>query len=174
MNRRLRAGRHFAGAALRLLPAALVFASLGGCLDPNFIGVQDYGSVNGRVIDAKTNAPVNGAIVSVGSLEVQHTVSDGTFLLNHIPAGSQTLLVQAPGYASASVRIEIVKGQSAQAGLVSLASGLPGAAPAPKSSILLPPGVATPQPSGSAQPSTSPGASPGPSTAPAPGVTATP
>ncbi len=30
---------------------------LGGCLDPNDIGIQDYGSVNGRVIDAKTNAP---------------------------------------------------------------------------------------------------------------------
>ncbi|MGP6158480.1 MAG: carboxypeptidase regulatory-like domain-containing protein [Vulcanimicrobiaceae bacterium] len=154
------------GTSLRRLIIPAIAACLGGCIDPNYIGVQDYGSVNGRVIDAKTRAPLNGAIVSVGSLEVQHTVSDGSFLLNHVPAGAQTLLVQAPGYRTASVQIEILKGQVAPAGLVSLPSGLPGAGPAPISTILLPAGVATPQPSATTQAAPSP--SPGPSASPAP------
>jgi hypothetical protein len=139
-----------------------VAALLGGCLDPNDIGIQDYGSVNGRVIDAKTNAPVNGAIVSVGSLEVQHTVSDGSFLLDHVPTGTQTLLIQAPGYRTATLQIAVAKGQVAPAGLVSLPSLLPGAGPVPQSTVSLPPGLATPQPS--ASPSAGP--SPSPSTAP--------
>jgi hypothetical protein len=159
----------------RLRLFAPVFAALlGGCIDPNYIGVQDYGSVNGRVIDAKTNVPVNGAIVSVGSLEVQHTVSDGSFLLNHIPVGTQTMVVQAPGYRTTTLQIAVVKGQVAPAGLVSLASELPGAAPVPHATLSLPPGVATPQPAGtpavspSATPSSAPNAGPSPTPAASP------
>jgi hypothetical protein len=170
MNRRLQAARRFAGALLRWLSVPALAASLGGCQDPNFIGVQDYGSVNGRVIDAKTKGPVNGAIVSVGSLEVRHTVSDGSFLLDHVPAGTQTLLVQAPGYRTATLSIAILKGQVAPAGLVSLTSGLPGAGPVPTSTVSLPPGLATPQPPAS-PPSAAPGSGPSPSPSPSPAAT---
>jgi hypothetical protein len=146
----------------RSLLALAVAAVLAGCVDPNYIGVQDYGSINGRIIDAATDRPLNGAIVSVGSLSVQHTVSDGSFLLDRIPVGTQTLMIQAPGYKTSSLAIAVVKGQAAPAGLVSLVSLLPGAGPAPKSAISLPPSLATPPPS----------ASPAPSGTPLPSVTA--
>jgi hypothetical protein len=149
------------------VPAVAVL--LGGCLDPNDIGVQDYGAVNGRVIDAKTHGPVNGAIVSVGSLEVQHTVSDGSFLLEHVPTGTQTLLIQAPGYRTATLQLAVAKGQVAPAGLVSLPSQLPGAGPVPTSTVSLPPGLAPPpgvEPSGSPAPGTGPSGSPAPGAGP--------
>jgi hypothetical protein len=168
MKRRLRVTRRRAGAVLRWLSVPAAAALLGGCQDPNFIGVQDYGSVNGRVIDAKTKIPVNGAIVSVGSLEVQHTVSDGTFLLDHVPTGTQTLLVQAPGYRTATLSIAILKGGVAPAGLVPLPSVLPGAGPVPTSTVSLPPGLATAQPNASPTASAQPGAAPSPGPSPSP------
>ena len=140
----------------RSLLVLAVAAALAGCIDPNAIGVQDFGSINGRVIDAATNRPLNGAIVSVGSLSVQHTVSDGSFLLDRIPVGTQTLMIQAAGYRTSSLAIAVVKAQAAPAGLVSLVSLLPGAGPAPKSTISLPSSLATAPPSASPAPSGSP------------------
>ncbi len=147
----------------RSLLVLAVAALLAGCLDPNAIGVQDYGSINGRVIDAATNRALNGAIVSVGSLSVQHTVFDGSFLLDRIAVGTQTLMIQAAGYKTSSLSIAVVKGQSAPAGLVPLVSLLPGAGPAPKSTISLPSSLATPPPSASPAPSGTPLPSPEPS-----------
>ena len=81
--------------------AALGLAlALAGCANPNLIGVQDYGSVPGRVFDATTNQPIANAIVSVGSLVTGHTDGTGAFNLVNVPVGTQLVNVTANGYVS--------------------------------------------------------------------------
>lgn len=91
-----------------------------GCVNPNVIGVQDYGTVTGRVIDANTNQPINGALVSVGSLIAQHTLGDGTFTLTMVPIGGQTVNATANGYNMNSVTVSVVKDQTSDAGNIAL------------------------------------------------------
>ncbi len=50
------------------------------------VGVQDYGRVTGRVLDAMTNRPIPDAMVSVGSLFVSGR-RPGGFMLAHVPVG---------------------------------------------------------------------------------------
>jgi hypothetical protein len=104
----------------RLLAAAASLA-LAACVNPNAIGVQDSGSINGRVIDATTQQPIGGAIVSVNSLVNQTTNSGGVFLLQNVPIGVQTLTVYANGYQTSTVQnINVIKGQNSNVGLVLL------------------------------------------------------
>jgi hypothetical protein len=92
-SRRLRLG----------LLVAVLAATLGdkGC-DPNYIGVQDYGAITGRVIDAKTNGPISGALVSVGSLYVTRSDPQGAFTLPKVPIGTQQVVITATGYQAPS------------------------------------------------------------------------
>jgi hypothetical protein len=106
--------------APRLAAVALLLA-LAACVNPNAIGVQDTGSINGRVIDASSQQPIANAIVSVSALINQQTGSGGVFLLQNVPVGVQTLTVYANGYQTNTVpNINVVKGQNSDVGLVLL------------------------------------------------------
>ncbi len=67
--------------------------------NPNGQGVAEFGSVQGRVVDAKTQQPVQQFTVSVGGQSVSVSpAAQGVFLVNHVPIGTQTLQVFAIGY----------------------------------------------------------------------------
>lgn len=76
---------------------AMLLPLLAACANPNAIGVQDFGSIVGRVYDTKTSQPLNDVIVSVGSLLTVHTGPDGSFALSNVPVGDQTVRVNPPG-----------------------------------------------------------------------------
>jgi hypothetical protein len=104
-SRRLRLG----------LLVAVLAATLGdkGC-DPNYIGVQDYGAITGRVIDAKTQGPIAGALVSVGSLYVTRSDEKGAFTLPKVPIGTQQVVISATGYQTlAPIPILVTKDKTA-------------------------------------------------------------
>lgn len=115
--------------AARPLPQALFVAALAvgafatligakGC-DPNYIGVQDYGSIAGNVVDQK-GAPVTSAIVSVGSLATIRSDPKGAFVLPEIPVGEQTVQAQAAGYVTGSVTVIVTKDKNVSAGNIVL------------------------------------------------------
>ena len=82
-----------------VLGMLLLFALGDGCSPtPNVVGVQDYGQVTGRVLDAMTNRPIPSALVSVGSLYTASTDATGAFTLTKVPIGDQTVTARAPGY----------------------------------------------------------------------------
>ncbi len=83
-------------------------ANGGGC-SGSPVGVQDYGSITGRVIDAYTNQPVGGALVSVGSLFTAYADPQGAFTLTGIPTGTQTVTARSPGYAAGTQDILVRK-----------------------------------------------------------------
>jgi hypothetical protein len=79
------------------LACATPLLFLTACVNPNAIGVQDAGTIIGRVYDARSNLPLNDVVVSVGSLTTAHSGPDGSFTLTQVPAGEQTLIIYPPG-----------------------------------------------------------------------------
>ena len=85
------------------LLVAVLAATLGdkGCA-PNYIGVQEYGAITGRIIDAKSNGPISNALISVGSLYVTRSDPKGAFTLPKVPIGTQQVVITATGYVAPS------------------------------------------------------------------------
>jgi hypothetical protein len=108
---------HGPSRGLAILGLALIAA---GCVNPNAIGVQDSGSVSGRVIDAKTQQPVAKAYVSINALLTKQTGGDGSFTISGVPIGTQTVTVYANGYATSTVQVVVTKDNNSDAGLISL------------------------------------------------------
>ena len=115
------------GAAARACIGLLALTLLGaGCQNPNGGGVQDFGTITGRLIDDRTGQPVTVSpiYISVGAAVVSQTDNQGGFVLPHVPVGKQTVTISAIGYASNSFQVEVVKDQTSEAGYVKLVSTL--------------------------------------------------
>jgi|HubBroStandDraft_6_1064221.scaffolds.fasta_scaffold939961_2 hypothetical protein len=104
----------------RRLAIGALAALLAGCVNPNAIGLQDTGTVYGRVADATTQQPIANAIVTINSLLNQKTNANGVFSIANVPIGTQTVTVYQNGYQTATVQVQVVKGQQSDAGLISL------------------------------------------------------
>ncbi len=100
-----------------------VLFALKAC-DPNSIGVQNFGSIVGRVYDAKTLKAIPGKILvsATGCNNPVYANPDGTFLLNQVAEGTQTVTATAPGYTSQSVQVVVAKQERSDAGTIPLTS----------------------------------------------------
>jgi hypothetical protein len=145
---------------MKVFAFALVFvlAQGGGCNNPNGGGVQDFGSVVGRVLDATNNRPVPNALVAVGALYTGYANPDGAFTLSGIPIGRQAVSASAPGYATTNVTVLIHKDATTNAYYVRLLplTGGPTAPPPPTPTPTAGPATPTPVLSPEPSPSTSP------------------
>lgn len=96
----------------------LVGIVLAACDNPNGGGVADYGIIVGRVLNSQNQLPISIGTVSVGSTTVLNlsTADQGGFVLQNIPIGTQTLIINAPGYNPHQEQIQILKDQTSQAG----------------------------------------------------------
>jgi hypothetical protein len=100
--------------------AGCVSLALSGCANPNFIGVQDYGSIYGNAVSS-TNAAISGAYVSAtGTTSIVQTAPGGAFTLSNVAVGEQTLTIQAPGYATATATVVVTKDMPVNAGNIVL------------------------------------------------------
>ncbi|HEY1653965.1 MAG TPA: carboxypeptidase regulatory-like domain-containing protein [Candidatus Tumulicola sp.] len=152
-----------------VLGLVLLFALGDSCApSPGVVGVQDYGQVTGRVLDAMTNRPIPNALVSVGSLYTASADARGAFLLTKVPAGDQTVTARSPGYTYGTGDVTVLKDHAVSVGYVRLVpvihpAGLP---------TLPPPSTPSPPPAANLGASPSPTASP--TSEPAPGIAPTP
>jgi hypothetical protein len=121
----------------------LLGANGGGCSQPGVVGVQDYGSVTGRVLDATTNQPLANALVSVGSLFTTTSDAKGGFVLDRVPIGQQSVTVRDAGYTDLSVPVTITKDQTTSLGYARL---VPIAMPAGTGTLAPPPLPPSPVP----------------------------
>ncbi|HXO18149.1 MAG TPA: carboxypeptidase regulatory-like domain-containing protein [Candidatus Dormibacteraeota bacterium] len=157
-----------------VLGMLILFALGDGCSPPpNVVGVQDFGRVAGRVLDAMTNRPIANALLSVGSLYTTRADATGGFILRAV-AGDQTVTARAAGYSTATADTTIPKDVTVSIGYIRL---VPLTAPAGQPT-LQPPPTPTPRPSAapaSAAPSPAPAAAsslaPGASPSASPTVT---
>lgn len=107
---------------------ALSLAALTRCANPNFIGLQDFGTINGNVVD-QNGKPIAGALVSsTGSGQNGvSTQSNGAFNLINVAVGEQTVTAQAAGYGTpAQATVIVVKNQNVTAGNLVLTSTITG------------------------------------------------
>jgi hypothetical protein len=130
---------------------------------PNVVGVQDFGRVAGRVLDAMTNRPIPNALLSVGSLYTTRADVNGGFVLRAV-AGDQTVTARAAGYSTATADTTIPKDATVSIGYIRL---VPLAHPAGQPTLEPPP---TPTPEASSTPSATASASPLASASPSPAV----
>lgn len=107
-----------------LVAAAVTFAA--GCSNPNGGGVQDFGTITGRLLDDRTGKPlaVSPIYISVGANVVSQVDNQGGFTLSHVPIGKQTVSINAIGYQTYSFEVNVVKDQTSDAGYVRLKSTL--------------------------------------------------
>jgi hypothetical protein len=120
VDRRVFGRSRFTGACAAALGSAALLTLLGakGC-DSNYIGVQEYGSIQGNAVDQK-GRPISGAIVYVGSLATIRSGPDGSFLLPHVPSGEQTVNASLGGYQTGSATIIVTKDKQVSAGNIVL------------------------------------------------------
>lgn len=145
-----------------VLGMLLLFALGDGCSAPaNVVGVQDFGHVTGRVLDAMTNRPIANALLSVGSLYTARADANGAFLLRAV-AGDQTVTARAAGFTTSTADTTIHKDATVSIGYIRL---VPLSAPAGQPTLMPP---ATPSPRPSETPAASPAASAAPGATPIP------
>lgn len=129
----------------------------GGCSNPNAVGVQQFGTVVGRILDATTNRPVSNVLVSIGSLYTAYSGPNGAFTISNIPIGHQEVTASAPGYTRNSMPATVHENKTTSIGYLRIMplTGGPTAPPPPTPSPT--PGVATPVPAETPTPAGSAG-----------------
>ncbi len=95
-----------------------------GCSpNPNGAGVTDTGQVVGRVLDQKSQQPIDTATVQVGSQVKRLSPGDkGGFSFQSVPIGTQPVLITSPGYVSYPTQVVVRKDQTSDVGVIGLAS----------------------------------------------------
>jgi hypothetical protein len=108
-------------------------ANGGGCSNPNAIGVQQYGRIVGRVLNATDNRPLSGVLVSVGSLYTTYTDPNGAFTFSTIPIGLQQVTANSPGYSPNTLTAHVRENQTDDIGYLRIVplTGGPTAPPPP-------------------------------------------
>jgi hypothetical protein len=128
-------------------------ANGGGCSNPNAVGVQQYGTIVGRVLDATNNRPVANALVSVGSLYTANSDPAGAFRIPNVPIGHQEVTANAPGYAANSAPAAVRQNTSTDIGYIRIMPMTGGPTVPPPPTPTPTPGVATPIPAETPTPS---------------------
>jgi hypothetical protein len=108
--------------AFAALVAACAFAACAP--NPNGLGVADFGTVTGNVIDLQTQQPIPNATVNIGSGIVGTTDPSGGFVLRNVPVGTQPIHIAIPGWQSYSGTVTVTKDQTTDVGNIQLPSDL--------------------------------------------------
>jgi len=92
--------------------------------NPNGMGVADFGSVSGTVVDSKTQQPIPQFTVSIGGQSrTVSPASNGAYSVTNIPIGTQQLTIFAIGYQTyVQPGIVVLTNQTTQIPTIGLAS----------------------------------------------------
>ena len=86
---------------------------------------QSQTGVTGKVVDSKTQNPLQSVIVSIQNTNLmQLTDADGKFTFNKVDVGNQLLLLKSNGYKDQLIQIEIVEGKMLDMGIVTFEEDL--------------------------------------------------
>ncbi len=84
-----------------------------------FVFAQSGTGFSGKVVDSKTQKPLQNVVASVQNLGLTEvTNSEGKFSIKNVPEGSQLLLVKTVGYKDQLLSVEVVKGKILDLGVI--------------------------------------------------------
>ena len=91
---------------IRMLTAVSFVACLTACINPKHVGLENSGTIVGRVIDAATKDPIAAATIS-DELDRQAAADpSGAFSLM-LPSGTHQLVIHADGYLTKRISIVV-------------------------------------------------------------------
>jgi hypothetical protein len=91
----------------------------------NGMGVPDYGTVTGRVVDTDSLQPIAGATISIGNIvSITAAIDQGGFILRNVPIGTQTISISAIGWKSYKGQVKVTHDTPADVGTIGLPSSL--------------------------------------------------
>lgn len=98
----------------------LIFSTL-LVLQSVLVIAQNGGSIKAKVVDSKTQKPLQNVVATVQNLNLT-SVTDGTgeFVIKNVPAGNQILLVKTAGYKDQLFSLEVSQNQTLDIGVVVL------------------------------------------------------
>jgi hypothetical protein len=84
-----------------------------------FVFAQSGTGFTGKVLDAKTQKPLQNVVTSVQNTNLTEiTNSQGKFVFKSVPVGSQLLLIKNAGYKDQLLSVDVVKGKIIDIGVV--------------------------------------------------------
>jgi hypothetical protein len=102
-------------AALCFVSTLLLFVT--GCNSDSLPPAAGYANVAGVIVDAKTNAPIAGATITIDTVLTATTDAAGKFSIAKVPSGIADYAVQAKGYQSLTSTTDIEPGKPFQLNL---------------------------------------------------------
>ncbi len=96
----------------------LIFSTL-FVLSFTLLFAQSNTGVSGKVVDSKTQKPMQSVIITIeNSNFTQLTSADGKFLLSNLPVGNHLLLVKSDGHKDQLLQIEVASGKILDLGVI--------------------------------------------------------
>ena len=90
-----------------------------------FVFAQNVSGVSGKVVDAKTQKPLQNAIASIQNSNLtQLTNAEGKFTFENVAVGSQLVQIKSSGYKDQLLPVEIVSGKILDLGTIILESDI--------------------------------------------------
>jgi Carboxypeptidase regulatory-like domain len=90
---------------------ALLLVGTAGCNSDSLPPAAGYASVNGTIVDAATNAPISGAVVTLDTVLTATSDATGRFSFDKVPSGIADYVVAATGYQSVTSSATIEPGK---------------------------------------------------------------
>jgi hypothetical protein len=97
--------------------AALLLVGLCACNNDSLPPAAGYAAVAGTIVDATTNAPITGAVVTMDTVLTATSDANGKFSFDKVPSGIADYAVQAKGYAPLTASTSIEPGKPFQLNL---------------------------------------------------------
>ncbi len=88
-----------------------------GCNADSLPPASGFTSVAGVVVDAATNAPIAGAVITIDTVLTATTDAAGKFSIDRVPSGIADYAVQATGYQSITSTTNLEPGKPSQLNL---------------------------------------------------------
>jgi hypothetical protein len=102
---------------LSLVFALVLLVGTAGCNNDALPPASGFASVSGVILDAATNAPVAGAVITIDTVLTATTDAAGKFTIDKVPSGITDYIVQATGYKSLTSTANVEPGKPFQLNL---------------------------------------------------------
>ncbi|MGA2759427.1 MAG: carboxypeptidase regulatory-like domain-containing protein [Candidatus Cybelea sp.] len=112
-------------AARLSIVVALLYLGTAGCDNGELPPAAGFSSLSGTIVDATTNAPIRGALVTVDTVLTATSDATGRFSIDKVPSGIADYAVEATGYQAQSSTTTIEPGKPFTLNLTLSASATP-------------------------------------------------
>lgn len=94
-----------------LVAAVIAAVVLAACNTDSLPPAAGYTTVSGTVVDAATNNPIAGAVITIDTVLTATSDASGKFSLDKVPSGIVDYTVQAKGYKLVSSTANVEPGK---------------------------------------------------------------